>query len=89
MTYYNLCQFHLKLGSVARLDFIIGLPKSEGYEVIMVIVERFTKFNYFIPLKHSYTAITMASAFFNNIYLSHDLPTSIVSDRDSIFTGKI
>jgi hypothetical protein len=34
------------------IDFITGLPKSEGFEVIMVIVDRLTKFAYFIPLKH-------------------------------------
>jgi Integrase zinc binding domain/Chromo (CHRromatin Organisation MOdifier) domain len=70
------------------LDFITGLPKSEGYEVIMVVVDRLTKFSYFIPLKHPYSAITVAAAFFNNIYRNHGIPTSIVSDRDPIFTGK-
>jgi transposase InsO family protein len=70
------------------IDFITGLPKSEGFEVIMVIVDRLTKFAYFIPLKHPYTAVTVALAFFANIYRNHGLPTFIVSDKDSVFTGK-
>jgi hypothetical protein len=32
------------------MDFISGLPKSEGFEVILVIVDRLTKFAYFLPL---------------------------------------
>lgn len=34
------------------MDFITGLPKSEGKEVIMVVVDRFTKYSHFIPLSH-------------------------------------
>jgi transposase InsO family protein len=51
----------------------------------LVIVDRLTKFTYFLPLKHPYTAVTVANS--THIYRSHGLP-SIVSDRDPIFTGK-
>jgi len=47
------------LASVWRhlsMDFIEGLPKSKGYNVILVIVDRLTKFAHFIPVKHPYTA---------------------------------
>jgi len=33
------------------IDFIVGLPKSEGYTKIWVIVDRFSKMAHFIPLK--------------------------------------
>lgn len=33
------------------MDFVEGLPKSEGYNSILVIVDCFTKYVYFIPLK--------------------------------------
>jgi len=32
------------------MDFIVGLPKSEGYTKIWVIVDRFSKMAHFIPL---------------------------------------
>ena len=33
------------------MDFTVGLPKSEGYMKIWVIVDRFSKMTHFIPLK--------------------------------------
>jgi hypothetical protein len=64
------------------MDFITGLPKSEGKNVIMVIVDRFTKFAHFILLSHPYTVIDAAHTFINTIYKLHDLPTSIITDCD-------
>ena len=34
------------------MDFVEGLPKSEGKDVIMVIVNRLTKFGHFLNLSH-------------------------------------
>lgn len=42
------------------MDFIEGLPKSEGYTVILVIVDRFTKYAHFV--KHPYTAKSVAKS---------------------------
>ena len=44
------------------LDFIEGLPKSDRYNTIVVVeVDRLSKYAHFIVLKHPYTAITIAS----------------------------
>ena len=69
------------------MDFIEGLPKSEGYDVILVIVNRFTKYAHFVPIKHPFTAPTIARAVFDNVVKLHGLPKIIVSDRDKIFTS--
>ena len=42
------------------MDFIEGLPKSKGYSVILVVVDRLTKYAHFIPVKHPYTTSTIA-----------------------------
>jgi transposase InsO family protein len=52
-----------------------------------VIVDRFTKYGHFVPIKHPYTAKTIAKAVFDNVVKLHGLPKTIVSDRDKVFTS--
>lgn len=69
------------------MDFIEGLPGSQGNEVIMVVVDRLSKYAHFIPLSHPSTAVTMAQLFLDSNFKLHDLPLSIVIDQDLIFTN--
>jgi hypothetical protein len=69
------------------MDFITGLPKSEGKNVIMVIVDRLTKYAHFCALSHPFKASTVTTAFMETVQKLHGSPKIIVSDRDPIFTG--
>ncbi|KAJ3708704.1 hypothetical protein LUZ61_012409 [Rhynchospora tenuis] len=69
------------------LDFITGLPISKGRDVILVVVDRLTKYGHFLPLKHPYTASEVAQLFLDNVYKLHGLPHNLVSDRDPVFTS--
>lgn len=64
------------------MDLLEGLPKSEGKDTIMVVVDRWSKYAHFlvIALTHPF------SARLKNVYKLHGLPISIISDRDKIFT---
>jgi hypothetical protein len=68
-----------------NMDFIEGLPKSEGNEVIFVVVDRFSKYAHLMALAHPYFSITVAKVFMENVYKLHEMLATIVSDRDNIF----
>jgi hypothetical protein len=64
---------------VITMDFVGGLPKSEGKDVIMVIIDKLTKYYYLLSLSHPFKAVT--------IYKLHGLPQRIITNRDPIFTS--
>ena len=56
------------------MDFITGLPKSEGKNVIMVVVDRLTKYAHFCALSHPFSASTVAIAFINIVQKLYESP---------------
>ncbi|KAM0014322.1 putative nucleotidyltransferase, Ribonuclease H [Helianthus debilis subsp. tardiflorus] len=67
------------------MDFITCLPVSQGKTVIMVVVDRLSKYGHFIALPSSFNSITVATAFINEIIRLHGVPLTIVTDRDPRF----
>lgn len=75
--------------TVVSLDFIEGLPQSNRYNTILVVIDKFTKYGHFIPLAHPFTALQIAQVYLANIYKLHGLPKTIISDHDRIFTSTV
>ena len=67
------------------MDFITGLPKTQGKDCIFVVVERLTKFAHFFAIATDFSAAQVAELFFREIFRLHGLPKTIVNDRDSKF----
>jgi len=69
------------------MDFVKGLPVFQGFTVIMVVVDHLSKYTHFIPLKHPYTTSSVAKAFIDHIVRLHEMPRSIMSDKDKVFVS--
>ncbi|MBW0560857.1 hypothetical protein O181_100572 [Austropuccinia psidii MF-1] len=90
---------HKKLGSLKPLqitsgpwnyfsmDFVTQLPLSSTFDSILVVVDRFSKMEIFIPTDGTINALELAQIFIRNVFSKHGLPVSIVSDRRSLFVS--
>ena len=58
---------------------------SHGKDTILVVVDRLSKYAYFMSLTHPFTARVIAEKFMEGVVKLHRMPQSIVNDHDSIF----
>ncbi|GJV92985.1 putative nucleotidyltransferase, ribonuclease H [Tanacetum coccineum] len=71
------------------MDFVSGLPRTpSGYDSIWVIVDRLTKSAHFLPMKKTDSIEKLTQLYLKEIICKHGVPTSIISDRDSLFTSR-
>ena len=56
------------------MDFITDLPKSDGNDTILVVIDHLTKMSYCIPCKKELDAQQFAMLFMQNILGLHGIP---------------
>jgi len=69
-------------------DFITKLPIAQGYDSILVVVDRLTKMVHF-PTTEKTSAEGLTRLFRDNVWKLHRLPKSIISDRGPQFAAEI
>jgi hypothetical protein len=73
---------------IVSLDFVEGLPRSAGFNSILVVVDKLTKYAHFLPLAHPFTAAQVAQLYIDNVFKLHSMPEALISDRDKVFTSQ-
>jgi len=68
-------------------DFITKLPLAQGYDSILVVVDRLTKIVHFIPTTEKTSVEGLTRLFRDNVWKLHGLPESIISDRGPQFAA--
>ncbi|KAJ8332896.1 hypothetical protein SKAU_G00417920 [Synaphobranchus kaupii] len=71
------------------VDFVTGLPPSEGNTTILTVVDRFSKAAHFIPLPGLPTAQRTADVLVKEVFRIHGIPADIVSDRGPQFISQV
>lgn len=73
---------------VICMDFIGPLPRTvRGHDTIMVVVDKLTRWVYYIPTRQTATAQDTFALLDRFVLANHDTPRQIISDRDTRFTS--
>ena len=76
------------------MDFITKLPLSKDtttgleYDSILTMVDRLTKWTYFLPYRESWTAEQLADVIYRHVTSVHGWPREWITDRDTKFASK-
>uniref|UniRef100_A0A3P9PCK2 Gypsy retrotransposon integrase-like protein 1 n=1 Tax=Poecilia reticulata TaxID=8081 RepID=A0A3P9PCK2_POERE len=71
------------------IDFVTGLPVSNGMTTIFTVVDRFSKACHLIPLRKLPTSFQTAQLLVKHIFKLHGIPQEILSDRGPQFTAHV
>ena len=71
------------------MDFVLGSPLTgRKHDSVWVVVDQLTKSAHFLPVKTDYSLDKLAELYIKEIVRLHEIPISIISDRDSRFTSR-
>ena len=74
------------------LDFVTDLPPARGFNCVLTVIDRLTKFTRLIPCsmgEDKLSAAQVAKLLFENIVRFFGVPKELVHDRDPRFTAHL
>ncbi len=81
-----------RLWTDVTLDFVTGLPISNGYNAILMVVDCLTKERHYILYttdENGTTTEATAQLLLQNVWKLHGLPSSLTSDRGPQFISGV
>ena len=73
---------------IITVDLITGLPESQGYDAILVIIDRLSKLLHALPTTGTVTSEGLARLFRDHVWKHHGLSEQVISDRGPQFVSK-
>nr|GEU44658.1 putative reverse transcriptase domain-containing protein [Tanacetum cinerariifolium] len=71
------------------MDFVTKLPRTQSRnDTIWVVVDRLTKSAHFLPMKETDPMEKLARLYQKEVVTRHEIPVSIICERDPRFTSK-
>jgi hypothetical protein len=73
---------------IVTTDMIVELPYSDGFNAILIVVDRFTKMARFIPTITELGAADMTGLYIENVWRLFGPPKQVISDRGPQFNSR-
>ena len=75
-----------KCWEVVTTDFVSEFPESSnGFDSVLVIVDKLSKRAIFIPTKKTIDTVEVTQLFHDHLFSKHGVPVTLILDRDKLF----
>ena len=75
-------------GDSVAIDFIGPLPKENGFDCLITMMDRLNSDIQLVPCTTTTTAEQLATLFFDKWYCENGLPLEVISDHNKLFMAK-
>ncbi|KAF8688056.1 hypothetical protein RHS03_09828, partial [Rhizoctonia solani] len=69
-------------------NMIVDLPKDGNHNLILVIIDSFTKYGIFVKCSKKLKAPKLVELFLEHVWKRHGMPKKTISDRGRVFNNK-
>jgi hypothetical protein len=69
------------------MDLPLSKVSDKVFDLILIIVDRYTKMNIYVPINKTYDSIELTSLLIDVVVRRYRVLKGIISDRGSMFTS--